>query len=173
MRPDSPVSDGAPTWLLEPGSSRPSPIGPRMPPGPVATRKSGSVALTALSSSTVLAQSTRCAFTAPGGPTGSDLARMSSPSSAPISLNRRLPSAWPARRSAGACWASTLARRLRMENTFGMCLCEAFLLCGFFFFRHDGLAEMRLSCRHATSQGQVDTDIAHRHFGPGERAEYH
>ena len=54
-----------------------------------------------------------------------------------------------------------------------MCLCEAFLLCGFFFFRHDGLAEVRLRCRNATSQGQADTDIAHRHFGPGECAEYH
>ena len=49
-----------------------------------------------------------------------------------------------------------------------MCLCETFLLCGFFFFRHDGLAEVRLRCRNATSQSQVDTDIAHRHFGPGE-----
>jgi hypothetical protein len=66
-----------------------------------------------------------------------------------------------------------LERELRMENAFGMCLCEAFLLCGFFFFRHNGLAEVRLRCRNATSQGQADTDIAHRHFGPGECAEYH
>ena len=33
-----------------------------------------------------------------------------------------------------------------MENAVGMCLCEAFLLCRFFFFRHDGLAEVRLRC---------------------------
>jgi hypothetical protein len=31
----------------------------------------------------------------------------------------------------------------------------------------------KCTCAAATPQGQVDTDIAHRHFGPGECAEYH
>jgi len=62
---------------------------------------------------------------------------------------------------------------LRIENTFGVYLCEAFLLRGFFFFRHDSFAKVHLRCRNPTSQGQVDTDIAHRHLGPGECAEYH
>jgi hypothetical protein len=63
--------------------------------------------------------------------------------------------------------------RLWIENTFGVYLCEAFLLCRFFFFRHYSFAEVRLRCRNPTSEGQVDTDIAHRHLGPGECAEYH
>ena len=63
--------------------------------------------------------------------------------------------------------------RLWIENTFGMYLCEAFLLRGFFFFRHYGFAEVRLRRRNATSQSQVRTDIAHRHLGPGECTEYH
>src|SRR5690348_15347168 len=43
-----------------------------------------------------------------------------------------------------------------MENTFGVYLCEAFLLCGFFVFRHNSLAKVRLRCRNPTSQGHAD-----------------
>ena len=60
-----------------------------------------------------------------------------------------------------------------MNYPFRMCLGEAFFLSRWLLFCHNCFAEVPLGRRNAASHRYVYTNIAHRHFRPGQRAQHH
>ena len=60
-----------------------------------------------------------------------------------------------------------------MNYPLRMCLGEALFLGRCLLFCHDCFPEVRLGRRNAASHRYVYTNIAHRHFRPGQRAQHH
>ena len=60
-----------------------------------------------------------------------------------------------------------------MNYPLRMCLGEALFLSRGLLFCHDCFPEVRLGRRNAASHRYVYTNIAHRHFRPGQRAQHH